>query len=215
MRAAEKNLPRPGPATARLATHGCVTHAESEICAGVPPARSHRGATGPAASAWAASEVPNRRGPLVDGKSAPIPAPRAGTGASAARADSCCRSPVPVRRELRLLSEARSRGSMRYSEIALRRGITAVGARAIGSAGERLVHTEEVTGSIPVSPTTPEPPGPASGQSAAHPSLNDAAPVGPRLQLASPYSSFTCLMASLVCGSGKDVTLSNWIGTQS
>ena len=26
-------------------------------------------------------------------------------------------------------------------------------ARAIGSAGERLVHTEEVTGSIPVSPT--------------------------------------------------------------
>jgi hypothetical protein len=27
------------------------------------------------------------------------------------------------------------------------------GARAIGSAGERLVHTEEVTGSIPVSPT--------------------------------------------------------------
>jgi hypothetical protein len=26
--------------------------------------------------------------------------------------------------------------------------------RAIGSAGERLVHTEEVTGSIPVSPTT-------------------------------------------------------------
>jgi hypothetical protein len=29
-------------------------------------------------------------------------------------------------------------------------------ARAIGSAGERLVHTEEVTGSIPVSPTQPE-----------------------------------------------------------
>src|SRR5260221_8517603 len=28
-------------------------------------------------------------------------------------------------------------------------------ARAIGSAGERLVHTEEVTGSIPVSPTHP------------------------------------------------------------
>src|ERR1022692_116558 len=27
-------------------------------------------------------------------------------------------------------------------------------ARAIGSAGERLVHTEEVTGSIPVSPTS-------------------------------------------------------------
>ena len=27
------------------------------------------------------------------------------------------------------------------------------GLRAIGSAGERLVHTEEVTGSIPVSPT--------------------------------------------------------------
>src|SRR6266704_1979916 len=30
---------------------------------------------------------------------------------------------------------------------------TACRARAIGSAGERLVHTEEVTGSIPVSPT--------------------------------------------------------------
>src|SRR6266704_4423592 len=30
---------------------------------------------------------------------------------------------------------------------------TAFRARAIGSAGERLVHTEEVTGSIPVSPT--------------------------------------------------------------
>jgi hypothetical protein len=29
----------------------------------------------------------------------------------------------------------------------------ASGTRAIGSAGERLVHTEEVTGSIPVSPT--------------------------------------------------------------
>ena len=28
--------------------------------------------------------------------------------------------------------------------------------RAIGSAGERLVHTEEVTGSIPVSPTSSE-----------------------------------------------------------
>ena len=27
---------------------------------------------------------------------------------------------------------------------------------AIGSAGERLVHTEEVTGSIPVSPTQPK-----------------------------------------------------------
>jgi hypothetical protein len=39
------------------------------------------------------------------------------------------------------------RVGMRYSESAL--------ARAIGSAGERLVHTEEVTGSIPVSPTHP------------------------------------------------------------
>src|SRR5581483_9765215 len=29
--------------------------------------------------------------------------------------------------------------------------------RAIGSAGERLVHTEEVTGSIPVSPTEVRP----------------------------------------------------------
>ena len=32
-------------------------------------------------------------------------------------------------------------------------GKQACRARAIGSAGERLVHTEEVTGSIPVSPT--------------------------------------------------------------
>jgi hypothetical protein len=56
---------------------------------------------------------------------------------------------------------------MRYSEIALRRDTVrpspskqevthtawSAAARAIGSAGERLVHTEEVTGSIPVSPT--------------------------------------------------------------
>ena len=39
----------------------------------------------------------------------------------------------------------------------LPRGLGPAGApyqrRAIGSAGERLVHTEEVTGSIPVSPT--------------------------------------------------------------
>ena len=41
---------------------------------------------------------------------------------------------------------------MRYSKIALRHG-HGPQARAIGSAGERLVHTEEVTGSIPVSPT--------------------------------------------------------------
>src|SRR5437588_6720810 len=33
------------------------------------------------------------------------------------------------------------------------RSRTRPAARAIGSAGERLVHTEEVTGSIPVSPT--------------------------------------------------------------
>ena len=42
---------------------------------------------------------------------------------------------------------------MRYAEIALRREYWCRSARAIGSAGERLVHTEEVTGSIPVSPT--------------------------------------------------------------
>jgi hypothetical protein len=50
---------------------------------------------------------------------------------------------------------------MRYPMGAPRRGCrgakprrTAQGRRrAIGSAGERLVHTEEVTGSIPVSPT--------------------------------------------------------------
>jgi hypothetical protein len=39
---------------------------------------------------------------------------------------------------------------MRYSVVAAGLG---PGSWAIGSAGERLVHTEEVTGSIPVSPT--------------------------------------------------------------
>jgi hypothetical protein len=42
---------------------------------------------------------------------------------------------------------------MRYAVNALQDGLAALQARAIGSAGERLVHTEEVTGSIPVSPT--------------------------------------------------------------
>jgi hypothetical protein len=41
-------------------------------------------------------------------------------------------------------------------------------ARAIGSAGERLVHTEEVTGSIPVSPTQPK----AGSESRNRPSLS-------------------------------------------
>src|SRR5215469_11401479 len=36
------------------------------------------------------------------------------------------------------------------------RAVRSALARAIGSAGERLVHTEEVTGSIPVSPTKSE-----------------------------------------------------------
>src|SRR5579863_8088668 len=40
--------------------------------------------------------------------------------------------------------------------------------RAIGSAGERLVHTEEVTGSIPVSPTRYKPRSEAGGRP--HPS---------------------------------------------
>ena len=58
-------------------------------------------------------------------------------------------------------------------------------ARAIGSAGERLVHTEEVTGSIPVSPTTKPAAGrrlPARdggprgrGQRAGRPSKDDSA----------------------------------------
>ena len=39
-------------------------------------------------------------------------------------------------------------------------------ARAIGSAGERLVHTEEVTGSIPVSPTSSQ-----AGSEIAEPAL--------------------------------------------
>src|ERR1700722_15023784 len=51
---------------------------------------------------------------------------------------------------------------MRYPMEAPGRGCGGLGShrtapdqqRAIGSAGERLVHTEEVTGSIPVSPTT-------------------------------------------------------------
>src|ERR1039457_1959465 len=50
--------------------------------------------------------------------------------------------------------------------------------RAIGSAGERLVHTEEVTGSIPVSPTTSDAyPGP-NGQPQAS---GTAASTGPQL----------------------------------
>jgi hypothetical protein len=42
---------------------------------------------------------------------------------------------------------------MRYSVMASSGRPSGQRARAIGSAGERLVHTEEVTGSIPVSPT--------------------------------------------------------------
>ena len=42
---------------------------------------------------------------------------------------------------------------MRYPVMASPDRLAASAARAIGSAGERLVHTEEVTGSIPVSPT--------------------------------------------------------------
>src|ERR1700722_8754360 len=53
---------------------------------------------------------------------------------------------------------------MRYPMEAPGRGCGGLGShptapdqrRAIGSAGERLVHTEEVTGSIPVSPTRSE-----------------------------------------------------------
>jgi hypothetical protein len=40
--------------------------------------------------------------------------------------------------------------------------------RAIGSAGERLVHTEEVTGSIPVSPTDVSPGHSLNGQLSSH-----------------------------------------------
>jgi hypothetical protein len=46
------------------------------------------------------------------------------------------------------------------------------GARAIGSAGERLVHTEEVTGSIPVSPTSD-----SAGQPRFRPGLRHFVPV--------------------------------------
>ena len=56
------------------------------------------------------------------------------------------------RRRGRVISAAQRIPAMRYSKIAPRHGYRPQ-ARAIGSAGERLVHTEEVTGSIPVSPT--------------------------------------------------------------
>ena len=56
------------------------------------------------------------------------------------------------RRQGRVVSAALRSPAMRYSKIAPRHGYRPQ-ARAIGSAGERLVHTEEVTGSIPVSPT--------------------------------------------------------------
>jgi hypothetical protein len=41
-----------------------------------------------------------------------------------------------------------------------------LGQRAIGSAGERFVHTEEVTGSIPVSPTSKQAVAPFGGVAA-------------------------------------------------
>jgi hypothetical protein len=50
---------------------------------------------------------------------------------------------------------AYGRARMRYSVFGPADSVSAR-ARAIGSAGERLVHTEEVTGSIPVSPTRSE-----------------------------------------------------------
>ena len=50
---------------------------------------------------------------------------------------------------------------MRYSVVAAG-SMRAPRSRAIGSAGERLVHTEEVTGSNPVSPTH-DPNGPSPG----------------------------------------------------
>jgi hypothetical protein len=56
---------------------------------------------------------------------------------------------------------ARSADARQYARLCAAAGtgsaelgpVSVPGARAIGSAGERLVHTEEVTGSIPVSPT--------------------------------------------------------------
>ena len=67
---------------------------------------------------------------------------------------------VPVARVRRAGRAARREDALPYGSA----GTVPARRRAIGSAGERLVHTEEVTGSIPVSPTCPaiagdQPPG--------------------------------------------------------
>ena len=62
----------------------------------------------------------------------------------------CALRPASAAPRAAAASEEQAGAGMRYSEIALRQAA----AWAIGSAGERLVHTEEVTGSIPVSPTS-------------------------------------------------------------
>src|SRR5215469_14832490 len=79
----------------------------------------------------------------------PITAPGEGRAACGSRAELAlaARSPAP-----RLAAAARGRAHALVCFSSAGRDSGQL-TRAIGSAGERLVHTEEVTGSIPVSPT--------------------------------------------------------------
>src|ERR1019366_7490279 len=86
----------------------------------------------------------DRNAPRV-GVGRPHLAPDAGRGASPLTGAGCSGSASGARHAL-VCDSPRVAGSMGSPA---RR-------RAIGSAGERLVHTEEVTGSIPVSPTRSE-----------------------------------------------------------
>src|ERR1017187_8102033 len=88
----------------------------------------------------------DRNAPRV-GVGRPHLAPDAGRGASPLTGAGCSGSASGARHAL-VCDSPRVAGSMGSPA---RR-------RAIGSAGERLVHTEEVTGSIPVSPTRSQSP---------------------------------------------------------
>ena len=84
-----------------------------------------------------------RRGMLPGGPSA------CGTDGPGALSPDAVRGPVPRSAKMRYPMGALGRGCRGAQPSAG----THNQQRAIGSAGERLVHTEEVTGSIPVSPT--------------------------------------------------------------
>ena len=84
-----------------------------------------------------------RRGMLPGGPSA------CGTDGPGALSPDAVRGPVPRSAKMRYPMGALGRGCCGAQPSAG----TQNQQRAIGSAGERLVHTEEVTGSIPVSPT--------------------------------------------------------------